>query len=50
MAHECEECGQMCFCDGEDHGMPQPNDCRHARACFEKDADEEEYDDECEDN
>ena len=30
MSHECDECGQECYCDGEDTGgMPQPLDCPH---------------------
>jgi len=29
MAHECEDCGYWCDCDGEDHGQPQPRDCDH---------------------
>jgi len=28
MAHECWECGQQCYCDGDDTGgMPVPDDC-----------------------
>jgi len=30
MAHECEICGQECYCDMDDTGgMPQPGDCIH---------------------
>lgn len=29
MAHECALCGMQCYCDGEDHGQPQPEDCIH---------------------
>jgi hypothetical protein len=30
MSHECDECGQECYCDGEDTGgMPQPLSCPH---------------------
>lgn len=30
MAHECEVCGQECYCDMDDMGgMEQPNDCPH---------------------
>ena len=30
MAHECEFCGQYCYCDGDDTGgLPQPVDCPH---------------------
>jgi hypothetical protein len=29
MAHECEECGMMCYCDGEDTVLAQTDDCVH---------------------
>lgn len=30
MSHECQFCGQECYCDGEDvGGMPQPSNCSH---------------------
>jgi hypothetical protein len=29
VSHECEECGQHCYCDMEDHDQPQPADCTH---------------------
>lgn len=29
MSHECPMCGQECYCDGEDHGQPAPDDCSH---------------------
>lgn len=30
MAHECEICGQQCYCDIDDcGGLPQPDDCPH---------------------
>jgi len=30
MAHECELCGQECYCDCDDcGGLPQPDDCLH---------------------
>jgi len=30
MAHECEVCGQECYCDMDDMGgMDQPDDCPH---------------------
>lgn len=29
MSHEFVICGQMCYCDGEDHGQPAPADCIH---------------------
>lgn len=31
MAHECPECSQYCYCDGEDHGQEAPEDCLHCR-------------------
>lgn len=32
MAHECPDCGQLCYCDMEDHEQPAPDDCCHACA------------------
>ena len=30
MAHDCEYCGQACYCDCDDMGgLPQPTNCRH---------------------
>lgn len=30
MAHECEQCGQECYCDMDDcGGLPQPSSCPH---------------------
>lgn len=29
--HECEQCGMMCDCDGEDMHNPQPETCVHFR-------------------
>jgi hypothetical protein len=30
MCHECEECGQWCYCDQDDTAFDhQPIDCRH---------------------
>jgi hypothetical protein len=30
MAHECEECGMLCYCDCDDlGGLRQPNTCPH---------------------
>ena len=29
--HECETCGQMCDCDGDDLDCPQPEDCDHLK-------------------
>lgn len=32
MAHECEDCGQQCYCDMDDcGGLEQPSDCPHFR-------------------
>lgn len=28
MAHECDNCGEWCYCDGEDTPVPEP-DCLH---------------------
>jgi len=39
--HECPECYDACYCDGEDHGQPAPPDCTHA---CQEDWDEEEED------
>jgi hypothetical protein len=30
MAHDCPDCGELCYCDGEDHGQEAPDDCEHA--------------------
>ena len=27
MAHECDICGQYCYCDCEDMDQPCPDDC-----------------------
>lgn len=27
--HDCDECGQYCDCDMEDHYQSQPDDCTH---------------------
>lgn len=47
MAHECEYCGQECYCDQEDiGGMPQPNNCPHIlRECWLEGEDDDYYDD-----
>lgn len=29
MAHECPNCGQECYCDGEDHHQDAPAGCSH---------------------
>lgn len=29
MAHECPNCGQLCYCDLEDHESEAPDDCVH---------------------
>jgi hypothetical protein len=41
MAHECELCGQQCYCDGEDHGQPQPHDCTHLDGACEDEMDDD---------
>lgn len=36
--HECDTCGQACYCDGEDHNQPQPDDCEHlVNGCGDED-------------
>ena len=45
MSHECELCGQWCFCDQEDHGQPQPDDCEHFTRALGCDRDDD-WDDE----
>jgi hypothetical protein len=40
MAHECELCGQYCYCDMEDHGQPQPEDCPHLDGACEDEMDD----------
>jgi len=27
--HDCPICGYPCYCDGEDHEQPAPDDCQH---------------------
>lgn len=39
--HECPNCGQMCDCDGEDHGQPAPANCECEETCWDED---EEFD------
>jgi len=39
--HECPTCGEMCDCDGEDHGQPAPEDCDHQ--CDFLDGDETDF-------
>jgi hypothetical protein len=42
MSHECEDCGQECYCDMDDcGGLPQPNDCPHLRRHGQRDFDAE---------
>lgn len=37
MSHECPDCGQWCYCDGEDHDNGPRYPCEHhkTRACRE---------------
>lgn len=36
MAHNCELCDALCYCDLEDvGGLPQPSDCSHLDRCPE---------------
>jgi hypothetical protein len=37
--HECPECGDVCYCDGEDHHACDDADCCHD--CEERDDDDE---------
>lgn len=50
MAHECEECGQQCYCDCDDMGgLPQPSDCQCLRSHWwdeQREDDEDDYDEE----
>jgi hypothetical protein len=39
MCHECPECGELCYCDLEDHESEAPDDCLHV--C----ADEDDFED-----
>lgn len=50
MSHECEICGQECYCDMDDcGGMEQPPDCRHfLRHGFEDEIDHDELGEELE--
>lgn len=46
--HDCPECGELCDCDGEDHGQAAPDDC--CDACEDEDDDDDfdgdhDYDD-----
>ena len=45
MCHECELCGQMCYCDIDDVERPQPDDCVHLTIAGKCDADKYEDDD-----
>ncbi len=42
MSHECPECLQMCYCDGDDTGGLPDDDCIHACA-LEPDDDYDEW-------
>lgn len=42
MSHECDSCGQECYCDGDDTGgLPQPTDCPHLNGKCEADENED---------
>jgi hypothetical protein len=43
--HECEDCGLICDCDGEDMQNPQPDDCVHLTTPGECSADDDEFGD-----
>lgn len=33
MAHDCPDCQQMCYCDGDDTFMEEFDDCCHWEKC-----------------
>lgn len=35
MAHHCDLCDALCYCDLDDCLLPQPDDCRHLDVCPE---------------
>lgn len=39
MAHECPDCGALCYCDIEDAEMEAPEDCGHV--CQDNDDNDE---------
>lgn len=46
MAHECPDCGQACYCNGDIddcffENTPEANNCRHYKEC-EQELDEED--------
>ncbi len=41
--HECNACGRMCDCDGEDHMQPAPPDCECELEDYEN-AGDDDYD------
>ena len=49
MSHECPECGQTCYCNGDidDCCLNLPmdiNKCKHCQICESKDDEEEDFD------
>lgn len=37
MAHECPDCGETCYCDGEDTFFDfAPSNCRHILRCCDE--------------
>jgi hypothetical protein len=48
MAHECQDCGQECYCDMDDcGGLPMPSDCPHIFCVSDDDDFDEDFGDEC---
>lgn len=37
MCHDCPECGELCYCDMEDHFQDAPDDCGHERDDWDHD-------------
>ncbi len=42
MCHECPDCGQMCYCDGDDTYMDYDDDCLHCLGVVEEDDEQED--------
>lgn len=45
MAHDCPECGEVCFCDGDDTWFDDADDCTHNCEPEEGDDDDDGHDD-----
>lgn len=44
MCHTCMLCGELCYCDGEDHESDQSADCIHI--CEDDEAEDLDWDQE----